>query len=89
MITASYPIIYNDKVQGVIVVDININNFSRLECDTDKYPSMYVDIFTDDSTFVYDSEDEDAYYGKKLTEILDAKQYVKIQKELIPVRVLM
>ncbi len=80
MITASYPVIYNDKVQGVITVDININNFSRLECDTDKYPSMYVDIFTDDSTFVYDSEDEDAYYGKKLTEILDAKQYVKIQK---------
>lgn len=80
MITASYPILYNDKVQGVIVVDINIKNFSQLECDTHRYPTMYVDIFTDDSTFVYDSEDEDAYYGKKLSEILDAKQYKKIQK---------
>ena len=80
MITASYPIVYNNKVQGVIVVDINIKKFSQLECDTDKYPTMYVDIFTDDSTFVYDSEDEDAYYGKKLTDVLDAKQYAKIQK---------
>ena len=80
MITASYPIVYNDEVQGVITVDINIKNFSQLECDTDKYPTMYVDIFTDDSTFVYDSEDEDAYYGKKLTDVLDAKQYAKIQK---------
>ena len=80
MVTASYPIVYNDKVQGVIVVDISIKNFSQLECDTDKYPTMYVDIFTDDSTFVYDSEDEDAYYGKKLSEVLDAKQYAKIQK---------
>ncbi len=79
MITAVYPIVYNDNLQGVIVVDINVDNFSKLEAKDSKYPTMYVDILTDDSTMVYDSE-SDEYVGQKLTDLIDASQYKKIQK---------
>lgn len=79
MVTASYPIVYNDKVQGVIVVDINVDNFSQLESKNDSYSSMYVDVLTNDSTMVYDSESTE-YVGQKLTELINDKEYAKIQK---------
>lgn len=79
MITASFPILYNNNVQGVIVVDINIANFSKLQSTDDNFKSMYVDVLTADSTFVYDSE-SDEYVGQRLDSLLDASQYKKIQK---------
>lgn len=79
MVTAAYPIVYDGTVQGVIVVDINIENFAKIQSTDEKYPSMYVDILSDDSTFVYDSE-SDEFVGQKLDELLDASQYQKIQK---------
>lgn len=79
MITASYPILYNNEVQGVIVVDINIDNFSSLESTDEDYPTMYVDVLTDDSTFVYDSE-SDEYVGQKLTDLLPTSEVNKIQE---------
>lgn len=78
MITAAYPILYNDKVQGVVVVDINIENFSELESKNSEYSSMYVDILMQDSTMVYDSESNE-YVGQKLSELIDSSQYKKIQ----------
>ena len=81
MITASYPIVYNNEVEGVIVVDINIANFSRLESTDEDYPSMYVDVLMDDSTFVYDSE-SDEYIGQKLTDLISASESSKIQAEV-------
>lgn len=78
MVTASYPILYNDEVQGVIVVDINIENFAKIDSKSEIYPTMYVDILTDDSTLVYDSE-SDEYIGQKLVDLLPESQYRKIQ----------
>lgn len=78
MITAAYPIVHNDQVQGVIVVDINIANFSRLQSTDADYPSMYVDILMDDSTMVYDSESEE-YIGQKVSDLIGEAQYKKIQ----------
>ncbi len=78
MITASYPILDGDQLQGVIVVDINVDNFSKLESSNESYRSMYVDVLTGDSTFVYDSESSD-YVGQKLSDLLSASQYQKIQ----------
>lgn len=78
MVTAAYPILYKDKVEGVIVVDINIENFNELQSSNAEYSSMYVDILMQDSTFVYDSESTD-YVGQKLSDLLDPDQYKKIQ----------
>ena len=79
MITASFPIVYNNNLQGVIVVDINIDNFSKLQSTDDNFKTMYVDVFTSNSTLVYDSE-SDEYVGKRLDSLLDSSQYQKIQK---------
>ena len=79
MISASFPIVYQGKTQGVILVDINIDTFNGLRSTDDKYDTMYVDVLMDDSTLVYDSE-SDEYVGKKLSDLLPAKEYAKIQK---------
>lgn len=78
MVSASFPIVYNGKTQGVILVDINLNTFSQLRSTDSKYPSMYVDILTNDSTMIYDSESMD-YVGTRLDTLLSNKQYSKIQ----------
>lgn len=77
MVSASFPIVYNGKTQGVILVDINLNTFSQLRSTDSKYPSMYVDILTNDSTMIYDSESMD-YVGTRLDTLLSNKQYSKI-----------
>lgn len=79
MVTASYPIVYNDKVQGVIVVDINIEDFSQIYEPIKGYSSMYVDVLTADSTMVYDSESNE-FVGQKLSDLIGEAQYSKIQK---------
>lgn len=81
MITASFPIIYDNKVKAVIVVDININNFDVLESSSEQYKTMFVQILMADSTLVYDSESDD-YTGKKLSDMLLASEYEKIQKNI-------
>ncbi len=79
MISASFPIVYQGKTQGVILVDINIDTFNGFRSTDDKYDTMYVDVLMGDSTLVYDSE-SDEYVGKKLSDLLPAKEYAKIQK---------
>ena len=78
MVSASFPIVYKGKTQGVILVDINIDTFSSLRSTDSKYKSMYVDVLTDDSTFIYDSESSE-YVGQKLSSLISGKEYEKIQ----------
>lgn len=79
MITAAFPVLYSGVVQGVVVVDINIDNFSKLKSSDTKYTSMYTDVYMADSTIVYDSEST-VYVGQKLTDLLSEKEYSKIQE---------
>lgn len=78
MFSASFPIVYNGKTQGVIFVDINIEKFSNLRTTDSKYPNMYVDIVNDQSTIIYDSESSD-YIGTRLDSLISSKEYAKIQ----------
>ena len=80
MITVASPIIYHDRVQGVILVDINIENFSKIKTTDEKYPTMYVDIYAQDNTIVYDSESSD-FVGVNLDTLLPAADYAKIAAE--------
>lgn len=75
--TVSVPILYKDNVQGVIVVDINIANFAKVKSTDEKYPTMYVDIYTQDNTIVYDSESSD-FVGDNMETLLPASEYEKI-----------
>lgn len=78
MVSASFPIVYKNQTYGVILVDINVDTFSELTSSDADYPSMYVDVLTSDSTMVYDSESNE-YIGTRLTDLISAKQYAKIQ----------
>ena len=79
MVSASFPIVYNGETMGVILVDINLNTFSQLRSTDSKYPSMYVDVLTSDSTMVYDSESMD-YVGTRLDSLISSSEYAKIQE---------
>lgn len=72
IITISYPILHNDKVQGVIIVDIDTANFSQINTTDEKYPTMFANILTQDKLIVYDSETADAI-GKNTSEFLSEK----------------
>ncbi|MBU5478381.1 HAMP domain-containing protein [Eubacterium sp. MSJ-13] len=78
MVTASFPIVYDGETKGIIVVDINIETFSKLNSSDSKYPSMYVDVYNANSTMVYDSESND-YVGQKLSELISESDYKKIE----------
>lgn len=81
MITASYPVLYQDTVQAVIVVDINVNQFASVDTDNEKYSTMFAQVLMADSTIIYDSESED-YTGQKMSDLLGASEYAKIQQKI-------
>ncbi len=81
MVTASYPVLYKDEVQAVIVVDINIEQFASIDTDNSKYKSMFAQVLMADGTIVYDSESLD-YTGQKMSDLIGSSEYAKIQKQI-------
>lgn len=77
MSTVAYPIMKGDNVIGVVLADISLANFSKIKTTDAKYPTMYVDIYTEDNIISFDSKSSDNI-GKKLKEMLPASQYNKI-----------
>lgn len=59
MFTISYPIIYQNTVQGVVTVDVDIDVFNQLNSKDESYESMYATVFSADSSIIYDSEGKD------------------------------
>lgn len=59
MFTISYPILYQNAVQGVITVDVDIDVFSQLNSEDETYDSLYATVLSDDSSIIYDSEGKD------------------------------
>lgn len=55
IISACYPILFQNKLMGVISVDIEARNFSKVAETDPRYPTMYQDIVTSDGTIVFDS----------------------------------
>lgn len=56
VVSVSYPVIYKDVVQAVIVTDIKVDFFSNIKTTNDKYPTMYSNVLTDKGIIIYDSE---------------------------------
>lgn len=78
MITAAYPVVYQDTFRGVIVADIDVGNFSKITTTSPDYNTLYASIVTDDFTIVYNSESLDTI-GQNLSELLsDPKDMQKI-----------
>lgn len=79
MSTIAYPIMNGDHVIGVILADINVSNFSRIKTTDAKYPSMYVDIYTEGNMIAFDSKSGDNI-GKKLEDLIPPSEYARIVK---------
>lgn len=63
------PILYNNELQGIVMAEINIDNFNKLQVSNDRYPSMYTTIYDNNEMIIYDSEDL-INVGKKMDEFL-------------------
>lgn len=81
MITASFPVVYQGKTKAVIVVDINIENFSKLRSTDSKYPTMFATVYSDDGTMIYDSEGLDQA-GILLGDIIGAEAFSKVKENM-------
>lgn len=80
MFSASFPIIYKEKLKGVVVVDISIDTLGNfLTTTSEKYTTMYADVFNPQGMFIYDSE-SDEYVGRLLKEIVSEDDYVGIKE---------
>lgn len=79
MSTIAFPINHGDKVIGVILADINISNFNRIKTSDAKYPSMYVNIYTQGNMIVYYSKSNNNI-TKKLEDLMSPSEYAKIVK---------
>lgn len=77
MSTIAFPIMKGDTVIGVVLADIGLDKFSQIKTTDSKYPTMYVNIFTDSGTISFDSKASDTI-GKKLEEMVPASEYKKI-----------
>lgn len=80
MVTASFPIVYKGKTRGAIIVDVNVDNFSKMKSTDEKYPNMFTNILTQDGTIVYDSESKE-FVGQTIGDLLGSKQYDEISKK--------
>ena len=77
MSTIAFPIMRGDNVIGVVLADISLSNFSKIKTTDSKYPTMYVDIYTEGNIISFDSISSDNI-GKNLEEMLPASEYNKI-----------
>ncbi|MDR2021910.1 MAG: methyl-accepting chemotaxis protein [Hungatella sp.] len=77
MSTIAFPIMKGDDVIGVILADINVSDFSKIKTSDSKYPTMYVNIYTEDNLTVFDSQANDRI-GKNLKELIPSSEYAKI-----------
>lgn len=80
MSTVAFPILFKDKLMGVIVVDLNVSNFSKIKISDEKYPSMFANILTQDKLIVYDSESSD-FIGKSTLDYLPEDKVTELNEK--------
>ncbi|MFV0517109.1 MAG: methyl-accepting chemotaxis protein [Aminipila sp.] len=79
MVSATYPILWQGKTMGVVMADINVGNFSRLETSNSKYPTMFATIIDGNGVIVYDSESSDAI-KQNFKDLVPEDAYAKIKE---------
>lgn len=66
MITVATPIVVDGKVKGVVVVDIGIENFDKINIKNENYPSLYPAIVMENGIIVYQALDK-TLVGKNMS----------------------
>lgn len=81
-VTAAFPVVYKGNTKGVIMVDINIENFDKLHAEDEKYPTMFCTIFSEKNTIIYDSEGKNQV-GLNAADLIGAEQFAKIHAGMV------
>ena len=55
LLSYSKPILSGGELKGVVIVDINVTNFDKVDSSSDSYPSMYSTIYNSNGMIIYDS----------------------------------
>lgn len=74
MVTASIPIYYEGKLNCVVMIDVNVTNFSKVGTEIEKYPTMYTTILNEKGTIVYDSESAENIGNNLTAFFMDQKE---------------
>ena len=78
VITACYPLIYNNTFFGSINVDIDImNGFSNMELDVENYPTMYSQLINTSGLVLYNQIDN-GLINSNITDSVDKNDINKI-----------
>lgn len=79
MVSAAFPIIYDNTMQGIVAVDIGIDNFSRIAIKDERYKTLYTAVFMTDGTIVFDGSDETGEtVGRNTSEWISSKENLSI-----------
>lgn len=82
MVSYASPIIHDNELQGVVMADIKVSNFDKVETTNENYPSMYSTIYNAEGMIVYDSESKEDI-GKMLSEFTPiAEELAAIQDRM-------
>lgn len=81
MVTYSVPIVYDNKLMGIIIADINVTNFAKVFSENSTYPSKYITILNENGVVVYDSESTDNV-GASLDDFINAAYLTKIKTNM-------
>lgn len=82
MIAYAIPILYKDNLQGVVMANVGIDNFAKVDASNEDYPSMYATIYDSKGDIVYDSENP-ANIGKNIGSFTpDADDLTSLQSNM-------
>lgn len=75
--TIAYPIIHKDVLKGVFIVEIDISSFGKIKTTDTKYPTMYVNIYTEDFTIVFHSESSELV-GQNFSSLISSSDFDRV-----------
>lgn len=59
MVSVASPIFSKNELQGIVMADINIDNFSKIDAKNDRYYSMFATIVDNTGTIIFDSKSKE------------------------------
>lgn len=81
MVSATYPVVFNGETMGVVLADVNVSNFSKIDFKDSDYPSMYATIYDENQVIVYDNESADDIM-KNMADFMNEVEFNKIKDNM-------
>lgn len=81
LVSVGFPIMFENELKGVIDVDINVSNFDKIFEPSQRFPTMFMSIYNNLGTVVYDSSSKEQV-GTKIEEAYTEKTLQKIEEKM-------